>query len=70
MGYMFATGPCHACKRMINFSPSFVPSIRDERGVKQPVCRACIEAANPKRIENGLEPITIHPQAYEPEECI
>jgi hypothetical protein len=38
--------------------------------VREPVCRACIEAANPRRKANGLAEIEIQPDAYEaiPEE--
>jgi len=47
------------------FNPHRVPSIRVE-GERQPVCRECIEMANPIREKNGLPPIAIHPDAYEP----
>lgn len=69
MGYMFATGSCCSCGRLFTFSPNLVPSAR-VNGVREPICRDCIEQANPKRVENGLPPITILPGAYEPEECL
>lgn len=65
MGYALMWGACWSCKQVFSFNPHRVPSIPIE-GVRQPICRACIEAANPKRIENGLEPVVIHPDAYEP----
>jgi len=49
----------------MSFNPLRVPSILIE-GEKEPVCRVCIEQANPERIKNGLPPIEIHPEAYEP----
>lgn len=64
-GYVFVTGDCFACRQLFTFSPTRVPSHRDEAGVRQPICRSCIERANPKRIENGLEPVAILPGAYE-----
>ena len=67
MAYMFVIGPC-ICGAMMTYNPDRVPSIRI-KGERQAVCRACIEQANPKRIENGLEAIVIHPDAYEAAEC-
>jgi hypothetical protein len=64
-GYMYVLGHCYGCKRPFTFNADWVPSIRID-GVKEPICRDCVEIANPKRIANGLEPIHIHPDAYEP----
>jgi hypothetical protein len=64
---MIAIGNCMVCKRMFSFNPFFVPSIRIE-GKREPVCRGCIEQANPRRIKNGLAAVEIHPEAYEPAE--
>jgi hypothetical protein len=47
------------------YNPHKVPSIR-HNGFREPVCRECIEHANPIRVKNGLEPFKIDPQAYEP----
>lgn len=63
MAYVFVMGPC-ICGTLMHYNPDKVPSVRIE-GVRQAVCRTCIERANPNRIKNGLEPITIHPDAYE-----
>lgn len=60
-------GPCIACKRVMGFNPIHVPSLR-VNGVREPVCRECIEQANPKRKANGIAEIQIHPEAYEPAE--
>jgi hypothetical protein len=49
-----------------------VPSIHvnaygrpDPTGARAPICRECVERANPRRIENGLPPIVILEGAYE-----
>ena len=64
---MLVTGPCVACKALISYSPSHVPSIR-VRGEKEPLCRACHAEWNRiHRVEKGLPPEKLHPQAYEPE---
>lgn len=73
MGYCLATSRCYGCRTLMTYNPDLVPSIRvslatgkpDENGVKEPVCRACVERVNPMRLKNGLEPIKILPGAYE-----
>jgi len=69
MGFMFAVGECGACGKRFSFNPDLVPSVRDSEGVKQPICKDCIDRANPERIRRGLNPITPLPGAYEPGEC-
>lgn len=64
--YAFVIGKCYGCGRMFTFNPIRVPSVRDERGVRQPICRACIEYVNQERKKIGKEPFTIPPDAYEP----
>jgi len=64
-GWAIATSACQGCSRIFSYNPHKVPSIRVE-GVRQPICRDCVERANPQRIANGLDPIEIHPEAYEP----
>ena len=54
-------------KDLMTYNASRVPSMRIA-GVREPFCRTCIEAANPQRIANGLDPIVIHAEAYEAEE--
>lgn len=65
-GYVFATSACFGCRRLFSYNPHKVPSHRDEHGVRQPVCQACVDVANPRRKANGLPPIVPHPDAYEP----
>jgi hypothetical protein len=65
MGYAFMIADCLVCKRAFSFNPNLVPSHR-VNGVKEPVCRDCIEAANPVRKKKGLAPLTYAPGAYEP----
>lgn len=65
-GYVFVVGDCYTCGGMFTFNPVRVPSFRDKSGVKQPVCRACMEYINAKRKEMGLEPFIIPADAYEP----
>lgn len=62
-GYVSAYGPCISCGHPFWFDPERVPSIR-VRGEREPVCRHCIERANPERIKKGLPPIIIQPGAY------
>ena len=69
MAFMYALGPCIACKTLFHFNPELVPSVTIE-GVKEPICRNCVDRINPKRIANKLEPIVPLPGAYEPEECL
>ncbi len=64
MGYVFATSACFGCGRLFTYNPVRVPSIR-VKGVREPICRACIDASNPKRIANGLAPVVPHPDAYD-----
>ena len=64
MGYAMVIGHCASCESVMGFNPHRVPSVR-VHGVREPVCRACIERANPERIKNGLEPFSIPDGAYE-----
>jgi hypothetical protein len=65
MGYALLHAPCFGCGRIFASNPMRVPSIR-VNGDRKPVCRDCVEAANPRRIANGLDPIVPLPGAYEP----
>ncbi len=67
MGYMFVMGNC-ICGAMMTYNPNTVPSVRID-GVRQAICRVCIERANPLRIANGLAPVVIASDAYEAAEC-
>lgn len=76
-GYLLAYGPCFACGQVTGFNPDRVPSVRMRRDVDGrwvddadapalPLCRSCVEAANPLRVAQGLAPITIYPDSYGP----
>jgi hypothetical protein len=64
---IFAMSACYGCKRPFSYNPELVPSIR-VNGVREPVCRDCVNLVNPRRIANGLEPIHVLPGAYEPQD--
>lgn len=71
MGYMIAMGACATCGKIISFNPERVPSVRIN-GVKEPVCRTCIERENARRAplnDPKLPPLTIMPGAYDETEC-
>jgi hypothetical protein len=66
-----AIGQCYGCKRTFSFNRERVPSIHvnaqgkpDPKGAREPICRECVERANPRRIANGLPPIVILEGAY------
>ena len=68
MAFMFVIGGCINCGVMITFNPSRVPSIR-VNGVREPLCVTCHARWNEiHRSSKGLEPVAIHPEAFEPEE--
>lgn len=67
MGYVMAMGSCFGCGSLFSFNPNSVPSV-PINGVRQPICRSCVDRANPMRIKNGLDPIVVRPDAYEPVE--
>lgn len=64
MGYAFCTSPCIGCHRLFNYNPVRVPSITI-KGLREPICQACVDRVNPMRIANGLPPIVPLPDAYE-----
>jgi hypothetical protein len=66
-GYLWAIGPCFGCQQLFGFDPDRVPSVR-VNDIREPVCRNCVERANPRRIANGLDPIVPLPGAYVDEE--
>ncbi len=71
-GYAYCVGPCVGCGRAFTFNPMKVPSVRvgPPPGEREPVCRGCVDKANPEREKRGLAPIVPEPDAYEacPEE--
>jgi hypothetical protein len=64
MGYALATGHCLLCKRLFSFNPVRVPSFRVQ-GSREPICQDCIEKVNIKRVDAGVPPFHISPDAYE-----
>ena len=69
MGYALAFAPCVCCKQTFGFNPTKVPSLR-VNGTREAVCLTCMTTANTKRVELGLTPHPILPDAYQglPEE--
>ena len=65
MGYVMMHGFCLSCNKLFGFNPHKVPSY-PINGQREPVCKECIDEANPQRIANGLDPIIPDPTAYEP----
>ncbi len=63
--YALMFGKCANCGQPFGFNPHKVPSIRVE-GKREPVCKPCIDQANPQRVAAGLPPFVIQPDAYEP----
>ena len=71
--YALVYSPCASCGKAFGYNPHRVPSIRID-GVRQPVCKDCIEAENLKRQINidigqtdpDMPLLTYHPDAYEP----
>lgn len=67
MGYYQAFAPCASCGLPFGFNPHLVPSVRrTPEGPREPICRGCVERANPVRRERGLDEIRVLPGAYEP----
>ncbi len=62
MSYMLLWMNCGECGKLFASNPHKVPSI--DRKIA--FCKECIVKANDQRIGMGLEPIPIHPEAYEP----
>jgi hypothetical protein len=65
MGYAMCHSSCIGCGQLMAYNPMRVPSVTIE-GVRQPICRNCVERVNPLRKANGLMPIVPLPDAYEP----
>ena len=65
MGYVSLIASCYTCGYLFTSNPSLVP-VAVVEGERFPVCRSCVEQANPERVKRGLQPITILPGAYEP----
>ena len=68
MVFMVVIGECIICGIMFSFNHQHVPSLV-VNGVREPVCRDCMNRANAYLESHGREPHWIHPDAYEPEEA-
>jgi hypothetical protein len=67
MGYALVFSPCINCGSIFGYNPHRVPSTRAVTGHREPVCRACYDRLNKKRVAIGMEPWPPpHPDAYEP----
>jgi hypothetical protein len=67
MGYMSLIAECVRCNRVFTCNPDLVPSVRIN-GVKEPICKDCIEPINKLRAKLGNELIKPLPGAYDVEE--
>jgi hypothetical protein len=67
MAWMQAMGDCIVCHQLFTFNVDRVPSAV-VNGRREPICRTCVERANPERVKRGLPEIRILPGAYEAEE--
>jgi hypothetical protein len=65
VGFTLCIAPCAGCGKIITFNPVRVPSVR-VHGVKEPVCKECIDKANFLRKEKGLQELEYASDAYEP----
>jgi hypothetical protein len=63
MGFVSCLGTCFGCNRPFSYNPVKVPSIRVD-GVKHAVCGDCMARRNEVRVEAGLKPDPIDPEAY------
>lgn len=64
-GYVSIVGPCISCHRVFSFNPHRVPSTTAITGQREPICEDCFEELNRRRVADGLEPFTRHPDAYD-----
>lgn len=70
MAFMYVHGFCVSCQSPISYHPDFVPSIR-VNGSKEALCSACFDEWNRiHRTSKGLDPLPLHPEAYEPKEVL
>jgi hypothetical protein len=73
-GWVIATSRCFGCGRLFGYNPHRVPSIQIDpathqwsaNGVREPICRECVQRVNPQRVANGLPEIVIYADSYEP----
>lgn len=63
MAWMYLTTTCCNCGKIFNCNPHTVPTANGE-----PICKPCVEWANPQRLKLGLAPIPMLPDSYSPVE--
>jgi hypothetical protein len=61
MGYAICFSNCFSCNRIFGFNPNKVPAYNG-----QPICRDCVDKANPIRKTNGLALIDYDEETYAP----
>ena len=60
MGFCTLIAECGSCHKTFTCNPKKVPSFNNV-----PFCKPCVDAANPARIANGLEPVKYSSDAYD-----
>jgi hypothetical protein len=65
-GYLTCMSPCIGCGRLFSYNPHHVPSSDLLTGEREPICQDCFDYINARRLERGMDPFTLHPQAYQP----
>jgi hypothetical protein len=67
-GWVWVLGSCLCCGQYFDFNPHKVPSHPwpPPDGPRTPICASCIEIINVRRVEAGLEPWPVAPDAYQP----
>ena len=65
MAFVFFTSACARCGGLVSYNPVRVPSVVIN-GAREPLCRACVEWANPIRAARGLPTWPIYADSYEP----
>jgi len=69
MGYEFLITSCYVCGNVLTCNPEKVPSVKDGNGVKQPLCRACVDVITAKQKKMGVQQwLPPLPGAYGPRE--
>lgn len=67
MAWMQVIGNCIGCEILFSFNATHVPSILVD-GVREPLCRDCVNRLNIELENRGHQRIWVHPDAYEPQE--
>ena len=66
MAFTYLHGDCANCRHPISYNADRVPSLSLD-GVRRAICAVCFAEWNRiHRTSKGLEPVRLHPDAYEP----